>query len=377
MQDDQRIVHLWQETLEQAFLENATDIHIEALIDFTLLRFRIDGTLRVFRKIKAVHHEHLCAHIKVLAELDIAEKRLPQDGSLKFELHLTSMPKQDSLTKHQIDCRISTVPTLYGEKIVVRLLTNPYGQLQISQLGFDAAQLALVKETIDAPQGLILITGPTGSGKTVTLYNFLSYLNDGSKNISTVEDPPEIKMPGINQIAINEKSGMDFARSLRALLRQDPDIIMIGEIRDSVTAKIALQAAQTGHLVFASLHTNSAIATIHRLLHLGCEKDVLASCLLMVTAQRLLRKKCQNCIRTQSDCGVCKNTRFSGRTAIHEVLKIVPPIRQAIENGAPSSEIFKLSQSFGMRSLIEQGRSLVEKGVTSASEVHHKIGEIH
>jgi len=373
MQDDQRIIHLWQETLEHAFLEKATDVHIEAQEEFTHLRFRVDGSLRTYRRIKVTYHEHLCAHIKVLAQLDIAEKRLPQDGRLNFTPNTTGVVK---MNPHKIDCRVSTLPTVYGEKIVVRLLTNSLGNLRLEQLGYDSEQLFKVQSSLNAPQGLILVTGPTGSGKTLTLYTFLTLLNDGTRNISTVEDPPEIMLSGINQVAVNEKSGMDFAKSLRAMLRQDPDIIMIGEIRDAVTAQTALQAAQTGHLVLATLHTNSCVSTITRLRYLGCEKDVLAQSLLLVTAQRLLRKRCTYCSANGTSCNYCKNTGYLGRFAVHEVLKLDSEIRSAIESEVYANDLLKLAQDQGMNSLLKQSETYVRNGITSADEVLSKIGYV-
>lgn len=378
MQEDQRIIHLWQETLDQAFLEKATDVHVEAQEEFTLIRFRIDGNLRTYRRIKGGFHEHLCAHIKVLAQLDIAEKRLPQDGRLQFtpEQMVGANGANDAKTIHHIiDCRVSTLLTVHGEKIVVRLLTHPNGQFRLEQLGYDAQQINDVRSSLHAPQGLILVTGPTGSGKTLTLYTFLALLNDGSRNISAVEDPPEILLSGINQVAVNEKSGMDFSKSLRAMLRQDPDVIMIGEIRDAVTAQTALQAAQTGHLVLASLHTNNCVSTITRLRNLGCEQDVLAQCLLLVTAQRLIRKICTACSAHQPNCPECKNTRYSGRFAVHEVLKMNSMIRNSIENNQCPNELSKLAEMHGMRSLSAQGHLLVKSGKTTASEVLSKIGD--
>ena len=374
MQDDQRIIHLWQETLDQAFLDNATDIHVEAQEEFTHIRFRIDGHLRTYRRIKVSFHEHLCAHIKVLAQLDIAEKRLPQDGRLQFIFTQVNDSHQTRAISNKIDCRVSTLPTVYGEKIVVRLLTNSYGQFRLEQLGYDAQQIIDVRSCLNAPQGLILVTGPTGSGKTLTLYTFLALLNDGSKNISTVEDPPEIMLSGINQVAVNEKSGMDFPKSLRAMLRQDPDVIMIGEIRDAITAQTALQAAQTGHLVLASLHTNNCVSTITRLRHLGCEHDVLAQSLLLVTAQRLIRKICTGCIAHQPDCSQCNNTRYSGRFAVHEVLKMNPVMRTSIEKNECPNELLKFAELQGMTTLSAQGDLLVKNGRTTASEVLSKIG---
>lgn len=377
MQDDQRIIHLWQETLKQAFLTNATDVHIESLEDATLIRFRIDGELRAFRRLKVSHHEHLCAHIKVLASLDIAEKRLPQDGRLCFPIDLNHGESSATPTSFEIDCRISTLPTVYGEKIVVRLLTSNARPLHLDQLGYDPQQLDLVRSALRAPQGLILITGPTGSGKTVTLYTCLNVLNDGTKNISTVEDPPEIRLPGINQVAINEKSGMDFPKALRAMLRQDPDVIMIGEIRDQVTAQMALQAAQTGHLVLASLHTNSAMATITRLLFLGCERDVLAQSLLLITAQRLLRQKCQACANSVKNCTSCQNTRYVGRMAVHEVLPVYCAIQEAIENSSSLTKMLAIAKSLGMKTLLQQAQLLIQQNRTTEIEVASKIGVLH
>jgi len=373
MQDDQKIILLWQETLENAFLEKATDVHVEAQEDFTHLRFRIDGSLRTYRRIKVTYHEHLCAHIKVLAQLDIAEKRLPQDGRLNFIPNTSSAAKTNP---QKIDCRVSTLPTVYGEKIVVRLLTNSLGNLRLEQLGYDSEQLFKVQSSLNAPQGLILVTGPTGSGKTLTLYTFLTLLNDGTRNISTVEDPPEIMLSGINQVAVNEKSGMDFAKSLRAMLRQDPDIIMIGEIRDAITAQTALQAAQTGHLVLATLHTNSCVSTITRLRYLGCEKDVLAQSLLLITAQRLLRKRCTFCASIGTSCNYCKNSGYLGRFAVHEVLKLDSEIRSAIESEVYSNDLLKLAQDQGMNSLLKQSELYVNNGITSAEEVLSKIGYV-
>lgn len=375
MQEDQRIILLWQETLDQAFLDNATDVHVEAQEEFTQIRFRIDGSLRTYRRIKISFHEHLCAHIKVLAQLDIAEKRLPQDGRLQFTPTQTPQAIDLRVISPKIDCRISTLPTVFGEKIVVRLLTNTQGQLQLEQLGYDPQQLNDVRSCLNAPQGLILVTGPTGSGKTLTLYTFLSLLNDGSKNISTVEDPPEIILSGINQVAVNEKSGMDFSKSLRAMLRQDPDVMMIGEIRDAITAQTALQAAQTGHLVLASLHTNNCISTITRLRHLGCEPDVLAQSLLLVTAQRLIRQTCTACSPPQINCSQCKNTKYFGRFAVHEVLKINDVLRTLIEQHACPNQLLQSAELQGMHTLSAQGHLLVKQGRTSASEVLSKLGE--
>jgi len=366
MEDDQRIIHLWSETLLAAYSKNATDIHIEPHQDKTLIRFRVDGSLFAFKQLHATHHDHLSAHIKVLANLDIAEKRLPQDGRLSFYL------KRDST---HLDCRIATVPTIYGEKIVVRLLTNTNQTLHIDHLQFDPWQLQQVKNALLSAQGLILITGPTGSGKTSTLYSCLTYLNNSTRNISTVEDPPEIRLAGINQISLNEKAGFYFPKALRALLRQDPDVIMIGEIRDFETAQIALQAAQTGHLVLASVHTNNSVATISRLHHLGCEKDVLANSLLLITAQRLVRKICQHCLLASQPCNYCSNVGYIGRMAIHEVMPFDFTIRQLIQDSNHLYKALSHAKDLGMLDLWSQGMSRVEQGLTSQQEIIAKIGQ--
>jgi len=369
IQNDSTIIHLWQEILQIAISQRATDIHIEAHQLSTLIRFRIDGDLVTHKKISASSHDHLIAHIKVSSKLDIAEKRLPQDGRFSFITELNHSHKTN------VDCRVSTLPMIYGEKIVVRLLPHSDENLHISNLGFDDWQLKAIQSLLEFPQGLILITGPTGSGKTLTLYSLLKSLNNGSRNISTVEDPAEIKLAGINQVSINEKVGLDFPKALRALLRQDPDIIMIGEIRDECTAKIALQAAQTGHLVLGTLHTNSCIATLSRLNNLGCNTDLLASSLLGITAQRLIRKRCTKCIVSlSSNCSFCAGLGFRGRLAVHEVMPFYPKMRQMLNTSYHPCDLLTLAKSYGMRELFENASHLVSLGVTTQKEIESKIG---
>lgn len=362
MQDENRIIHLWREILTQAIESRATDIHIEPSKEYTLIRCRIDGVLQSTQKINSDWHDHLSAHIKIQASLDIAEKRLPQDGRLSF---------------NSIDCRVSSIPTINGEKIVVRILLHDPNQLDINQLGFTQSQLEIIKGAIEEPQGLCLITGPTGSGKTLTLYTLLKLLNDGTKNISAVEDPVEIRMLGINQISVNEKIGLNFASVLRALLRQDPDIILIGEIRDLKTAQIALQASQTGHLVLASLHTNNAIGAVTRLVNLGCDKELIASCLHFVSAQRLIRKICSKCNSqnsTTTRCAACNSTGYQGRVAVHEVLKINNNLKNEIYSGRMNN-LLELSKQSGMKSLFENGMELVARKVTNTKEIQRQIGQ--
>ena len=364
MQDENRIIHLWKDILKYAIDRNATDIHIEPFNEYTLIRCRIDGALQTFKKICANWHDHLTAHIKIQAALDIAEKRLPQDGRLSF---------------NAIDCRVSSIPTLNGEKIVVRILIQDQNQLNIYQLGYTQHQIKIIEDLIKEPQGLILVTGPTGSGKTLTLYSFLNYLNDGTKNISSVEDPIEIRLTGINQIAVNEKIGLDFPLVLKALLRQDPDVLLIGEIRDTKTAQIALQAAQTGHLVFASLHTNTALSSISRLINLGCDKELIANCLLFVGAQRLIRKICSQClckISNQQHCSLCKSSGFTGRVAVHEIIKINQEMREEIYNG-DLSNLYKIAKYSGFKTLNECAMEMVTRNLCTIDEVNRQIGQFH
>lgn len=368
MHDEHHIVLLCREILSTAIHKNATDIHIEPGSQHTQIRFRIDGVLATYRKINIAWHDHLIAHIKVQASLDIAEKRLPQDGRFNFQ--------SNGIHSICVDCRASTIPTLNGEKIVLRILQQSNKPLSISNLGFNLAQLKLVHRAIENPQGLILVTGPTGSGKTVTLYSCLAHLNDGSRNISSVEDPVEIKLDGINQVAINEKSGLNYSMALRALLRQDPDILLIGEIRDCETAKIAVQASQTGHLVLASLHTNDAVSAISRMIGLGCEKDLLMNCLTLITAQRLLRKICTKCKCQPKFCSACDQTGYKGRIAVHEVLAMNKQLSQQIIQSNEEINLYALAEQFGMTSLAKNTQELIKLNITNLAEAQKRIGNV-
>jgi type IV pilus assembly protein PilB len=275
---------------------------------------RVDGHLILGSSYPIDLHERLLTRIKMLARLDIAEKRLPQDGRLSIG-HDFSAPN--------IDCRVSILPTLYGEKAVVRILPSKIEELTLDQLGFLPEQLRIFRSAIHQANGLILVTGPTGSGKTRTLYSCLSELNQVHRNLCSVEDPIEIRLPGVNQVAYHPKAGLDFPTIIRALLRQDPDVIMIGEIRDSATAHLAIQAAQTGHLVLSTLHTRNAIGAITRLHNLGIHSESLDSCLHCVSSQRLIRKRCQCQINVKTAaCIICKGTGYFSRLGVHEVLNL-------------------------------------------------------
>ncbi len=311
--DDSLIIRTWYEIAAYALDARASDIHIEAGSQATLVRFRVDGLLQVHSHHPIEQHDRLITRIKVLARLDIAEKRLPQDGRLSIG---------HNFSKPNIDCRVSILPTLHGEKAVIRILPSRLEDLHLEESGLLEEQLEIFQEALAQPHGLILVTGPTGSGKTRTLYSCLRQLNQQHRNLCSIEDPIEIRLAGINQVAYHPRAGLDFPMITRALLRQDPDVLMIGEIRDSATAQLAIQAAQTGHLVLSTLHTRSAHGALPRLKNLGVDQDSLESCLLSVSSQRLIRKNCQGCLEigNPSECAFCKGSGFYGRIGVHEVL---------------------------------------------------------
>ena len=310
---DSHIIRTWHDITVDALNNRATDIHIEARSQETIVRTRVDGRLTLQNQYPIDLHERLITRIKILARLDIAEKRLPQDGRLVIG-HDFSHPN--------IDCRVSILPTLHGEKAVVRILPSRLEELALDQIGLLPEQLAIVRDAIGQTNGLILVTGPTGSGKTRTLYSCLSALNQVQRNICSVEDPIEIRLPGVNQVAYHPKAGLDFPTIIRALLRQDPDVIMIGEIRDPASAQLAIQAAQTGHLVLSTLHTRNAIGALTRLKSLGVDQESIESCLRCVSSQRLIRKRCKQCnsIPRKTPCNLCKGSGYFGRIGVHEVL---------------------------------------------------------
>jgi type II secretory ATPase GspE/PulE/Tfp pilus assembly ATPase PilB-like protein len=313
--DDSLIIRTWYEITAYALDARASDIHIEAGKLATLIRIRVDGLLQIQSHHPIEFHERLITRIKVLARLDIAEKRLPQDGRLSIG---------HDFSKPNIDCRVSILPTLYGEKAVIRILPSSIDELDLHEIGLLPDQLEILQKALSQSNGLILVTGPTGSGKTRTLYSCLRQLNQDHRNLCSIEDPIEIRLAGVNQVAYHPRSGLDFPTIIRALLRQDPDVIMIGEIRDAATAQLAIQAAQTGHLVLSTLHTRNANGVVQRLKNLGVDQESLESCLLSVSSQRLVRKTCQHCLGknvvTKSPCPNCKGRGCFGRIGVHEVL---------------------------------------------------------
>ena len=345
-ENDAPIVKLINALLTQAVREGASDIHLEIFERRSLVRFRVDGALHDVVEPKRSLHAALVSRVKVMAELDIAEKRLPQDGRILLKI-----------AGRSVDVRVSTLPTGHGERVVLRLLDKQAGRLSLDGLGMSAETLGQLDKLIDQPHGIILVTGPTGSGKTTTLYAALSRLDATTRNMMTVEDPIEYDLDGVGQTQVNAKIGMSFARALRAILRQDPDVIMIGEIRDLETAEIAVQASLTGHLVLATLHTNSAAGAVTRLVDMGIEPYLLASTLSGVLAQRLVRKF--------DDSG----EGFRGRTGIYELLTVNDTIRQLIHDGKAEADIARAAANGGMKTLREDGMRWVEQKVTSLEEV--------
>ncbi|MGE3872942.1 MAG: GspE/PulE family protein [Parvibaculaceae bacterium] len=361
----------------------ASDIHVEPLEDQVRVRFRIDGALVSAEALPKDLQAGVVSRIKVMARLNIAEQRLPQDGRIKIPV------KGD-----EIDLRVSTVPTLYGESVVLRILNRENVALDFASLGFSASAIGRLKHLIEQPNGILLVTGPTGSGKTTTLYAALRLLNRSVAKVFTVEDPIEYHLDGVNQTHVRPQIGLDFANVLRSILRQDPDIIMVGEIRDGETASVAIQASLTGHLVLSTLHTNSAAASITRLLDMGVEDYLLASSLRSILAQRLVRKLCPACKKEAEapveiarhlmaigsavrlahvyepvGCSACGHTGFRGRTTIHELLEVAGPVRDAIVRRVSDGELAELGRAHGMISLHECGMEKVAAGETSIDEV--------
>ncbi|MHB8348156.1 MAG: type II secretion system ATPase GspE [Acidiferrobacterales bacterium] len=382
-EDDAPIVRLINALLTQAVREGASDIHIEPFETRSVVRFRLDGVLRDIVEPQQVLHGVIVSRIKIMARLDIAEKRMPQDG--RITLRLAGRP---------VDVRVSTLPTGHGERVVLRLLDKQMGRLRLTNLGMSDATLAILDRLIHQPHGIILVTGPTGSGKTTTLYAALSQLDAKRHNIVTVEDPIEYDLDGIGQTHVNVKIELTFARALRAILRQDPDIIMIGEIRDLETAQIAVQASLTGHLVLATLHTNDAVGAITRLVDMGVEPFLVASSLLGVLAQRLVRRLCPQCrqahvptaaetellemapdeaagatVYRATGCPACGNTGYQGRTGIYELLPVDETLRGMIHDRSVEGRMRDHGRVLGMQSLRQDGLRWVRAGKTSLEEV--------
>jgi general secretion pathway protein E len=362
--DDAPVIRMINALLTQSLREGASDIHIEPFEQTSVVRFRIDGALRdVVRPRKAIHAS-LISRIKIMSQLDIAEKRLPQDG--RITLRVGGKP---------VDVRVSTLPTGHGERAVLRLLDKEAGRLDLSHLGMSPGLLPQFDHMINQPHGIVLVTGPTGSGKTTTLYAALSRLNASTTNILTVEDPIEYDLIGVGQTQVNARIDMTFAKALRAILRQDPDVIMIGEIRDLETAQIAVQASLTGHLVLATLHTNDAAAAVTRLLDMGIEPFLLSSSLLGVMAQRLVRKLCEHCKQPDGQywkavgCDKCGHTGYHGRVGVYELLETTEQIRAQIHNRASEAEIRNSAQATGMKTMREDGERWLLDGTTTPAEL--------
>lgn len=368
--DDFTVIRVWQAIVTQALHARASDIHVEALEYKTVIRIRVDGVLQTLQVPIAVEHERIIARIKILARLDIAEQRIPQDGRLSVGLNYT---------RPDIDCRVSILPTLHGEKAVVRLLPSPTTALDLGLLGLHAPQLKYFADAIAQPDGLILVTGPTGSGKTRTLYSCLNQLNTSGRNVCTIEDPIEIRLTGVNQIAYHPKAGLDFNGIIRALLRQDPDVIMIGEIRDSVTAELAMQAAQTGHLVLSTLHTRGALASIQRLRSLGIASDVLRACLRCVSSQRLARQICSECHAeaSRNDCQLCSGTGLFDRIGIHEVLPFTSTIANVFESATSAADLTYQVKKSGFQDMRSAGMVHVDNHRITLTELNTQLGSWH
>lgn len=346
------------EILQYILTQKISDIHIEPTRDAYRVRLRLDGLLHEALTLNKEQGQSIISRIKILSHLDIAEQRLPQDGRLNYEKF------------HNADFRISTCPTVLGEKLVIRNLMTMMTPLAIDELGMHEMQEQIFYRSLQQPQGLILVTGPTGSGKTVTLYSALRLLNKPEVNIVSIEDPVEIKLPGINQVNIHPKIHLTFASTLRAMLRQDPDIIMVGEMRDKETAEIAITAAQTGHLVFSTLHTNNAIDSVIRLQQMGIENYQLASSLLLIIAQRLVRKRCSHCKDTCSQC----HQGYKGRTAVYEFIDIDDQIKQMMLQHEFSQNIKAYLTQQNYLSLKEHGQLKIKAGLTDKHEIQRVLG---
>ena len=382
--DDAPVVRFIQKMLLDAINDGASDIHFEPYEKYYRIRVRVDGVLREVATPPLAIKDKIASRIKVISRLNIAEKRVPQDGRMKLVLS----------KNRTIDFRVSTLPTLQGEKIVLRILDPTSATLGIEALGYEPEQKAVMLDAISRPYGMVLVTGPTGSGKTVSLYTCLNILNKDGVNISTAEDPAEINLAGINQVNVDDKAGLTFAVALRAFLRQDPDIIMVGEIRDLETAEIAIKAAQTGHMVMSTLHTNDAPATLTRLMNMGVPTFNIASSILLITAQRLARRLC-TCKKpmdvpektlieagfTEADldgswtlfgpgsCERCKGTGFKGRVGIYQVMPISEATQRLIMGGAGEMDLAEQAKREGIKNLRESGLLKVKQGLTSLDEV--------
>ncbi|MBS3819600.1 type IV-A pilus assembly ATPase PilB [bacterium] len=382
------IITLVNTTFIDAIKKGASDIHFEPYEKSFRLRYRLDGTLFEMMNLDTKFKNPVVSRVKILANMDIAEKRLPQDGRIKMRA------KMENGNKKEVDMRVSSVPGIFGEKVVVRILDKEMLKLDLSKLGFEKESMEKFKRGISRPWGIILVTGPTGSGKTNTLYSGISNLNSTEKNIMTAEDPVEYHIPGINQVNIKEEIGLTFANSLRSFLRQDPDIMLVGEMRDYDTVDVAIKAALTGHLVFSTVHTNDAASSILRLVNMGVEPFLIADSVVLVVAQRLVRRLCKKCrephkispealedigfspeeakkvkVYKPVGCSDCNNTGYKGRVALFEVMEVTKEIRDMILNRAGSKEIKKKAMEQGMFTLRQSGLFKIKDGITSVEEV--------
>ncbi len=383
--EDAPVVKLCNLILTDAVKRNASDIHIEPYEKSFRVRYRIDDVLYEVMKPPMKLKNAITSRLKIMSELDIAERRLPQDGRIKLKMGRGK----------EMDYRVSVLPTLFGEKVVMRLLDKSNLQLDMTKLGFEVKQLDTFKDCIHRPFGMVLVTGPTGSGKTTTLYSALSELNKVSENISTAEDPVEFNLPGINQVQMHEEIGLNFAASLRSFLRQDPDIIMVGEIRDFETAEIAVKAALTGHLVLSTLHTNDAPSTVNRLLNMGIEPFLVASSVNCIVAQRLARRVCEDCKQPDPEvtrealsdaglspeevgaltpvrgkgCRTCSDTGYKGRIAVYEVMELSEELKEFVLNGASAIELKREAIRLGMTTLRRSVLNKLMEGTTTLAEV--------
>jgi type IV pilus assembly protein PilB len=387
MSEDAPVVRLVNVLLVDSLRRGASDIHVEPYEKELRIRFRIDGVLYDVMHPPLKMRDALISRIKIMSKLDISEKRLPQDGRIKIKVKVDSRSRE-------LDFRVSTLPTLFGEKVVLRLLDKQNLMLDMTKLGFEPESLTKFKRNISKPYGMVLVTGPTGSGKTNTLYSALQSLNTVDTNIMTAEDPVEFNLPGINQVQMKEQIGLNFAAALRSFLRQDPNIILVGEIRDFETAEIAIKAALTGHLVLSTLHTNDAPSTISRLMNMGIEPFLVATSVNLIQAQRLIRRICKDCkhehqtpvealvevglkieeaktIKTfkGKGCATCNNTGYKGRIGLYEVMEITDEIRELILIGASALELRKKAIDDGMITLRESGLHKIRGGLTTLEEV--------
>ncbi len=379
--DDAPIIRLLNAIFKQAIKQDSSDIHIETFEGNVKVRFRIDGVLHIVLEPPRILSQALVSRIKVMARLDIAEKRIPQDGRISLKLG-----------GRNIDVRVSTMPTNFGERVVMRILDRDKAKLNLKDLGMTPKDLKKMEKLIYQPHGIIMVTGPTGSGKTTTLYAALTDLNNATRNILTVEDPIEYDLPGVGQTQVNTKVDMTFARGLRAILRQDPDVVMIGEIRDVETAEVAIQASLTGHLVLSTLHTNTAIGSITRMRDMGVQPFLISSSLIGVIAQRLVRRLCSDCRKLQAatelelkaleitkakteiniykpvGCDKCNKTGYAGRTAIYEIVEVDNNLRELVHEGASEQDMEKYIRPFTL-SMYQDGIEKVLQGLTSLEEV--------